>query len=136
MAAMTDYLRNKIRRQIFRGEAFVFPTTIYLSLHTAVVAADGSGAEASGGSYARHGVVCNTGNWTVDGANAGRIYNTNSETWSPVATAGWGTIGWGAMWDALTVGNMLFYGPLDAAVTILTGQTFSYAPGEVAMIFT
>ena len=134
MSSMSDYLENKLRRQIFRGEAYSFPATLYVSLHTAATADDGTGTEVSGGSYARVAVTANTSEWTVGTSSDGQVYNTNAINF-PVATADWGTVGWAAIWDAASAGNMLFHGPLAQAVAILTGQSYTFAPGQLLTTF-
>ena len=42
MAAMSDYLENKLIDQIFRGQAYSFPSTLYIGLLTSAPTDAGS----------------------------------------------------------------------------------------------
>lgn len=72
--------------------------------------------EISGGSYARESVSFTT-------ATSGSSSNSNVITF-PAATANWGTITHIAIVDALTGGNVLFWGAVTTPKTIETGDTF------------
>jgi len=50
MSEMSNYLETKILDYVLRDTADWAPATVYLALHTADPAEDGSGAEVSGGS--------------------------------------------------------------------------------------
>lgn len=130
MSSMSDYLEDKLRRLYFRGEAFAAPATLYISLHTAATADDGTGTEVTGGSYARVAVAASTAKWTVGTTTDGQVSNTDPINF-PVATVDWGTVGWAAIWDAAAAGNLLFHGPIAQPVAILTGQSYSFAPGQL-----
>jgi len=61
MAALSNYLENKLVDQLFRGQAYSFPTTLYIGLLTSAPSDSSSGTEVSGGSYARVAVTCSLG---------------------------------------------------------------------------
>lgn len=52
MSQIGNFLENELLDAVF-SQASYTPTALYLALHTADPLDDGSGAEVSGGSYAR-----------------------------------------------------------------------------------
>lgn len=149
MAMMNDYLRNKVIDWLLRAQAYTPASTMYVALTTTnATHTVGSGTEVSGGSYARVGVVAGmsaTG-WagtqsagsTVasTGSGASAVTSNNGTITFPAPTANWGVVtGW-TTWDALTVGNMLFFGPLSVSKTINNGDAApSFAAGALALTF-
>lgn len=124
MAAMSDYLENKLIDQLFRNTAYTFPTTMYVGLLTVAPTDSTSGTEVSGGSYARVSYACSTGNWAASTTN-GTTSNSNSITFAtPSGT--WGTVVAFGLYDSLTTGNLLFYGSLTVNKTINSGDTVSF----------
>src|SRR5690348_16825531 len=120
--ALSDYLEGKIIDHILRTSAFTKPANIYLALFTtAPTDVAGSGVEVSGGSYAR--VACGPldADWAAPVAGSGQSSNLVSFTF-PAPTANWGTIVAAAIFDALTVGNMLLRGTLVASKTVNNGD--------------
>jgi hypothetical protein len=134
MAAMSDYLENKLIDQIFRAQAYTFPTTLYVGLLTAAPSDTGGGTEVTGGSYARVAVTNSLANWagtqgaTTTVASSGTTGTTsnNAAITFPVPSAGWGTVAYFGIYDASSAGNLLFYGTLGIAKTINTGDTVTF----------
>lgn len=145
MAAMSNYLENKLIDYIFRGQAFTPTTNTWIGLLTANTvlgitndANTGSTvAEVSGGNYARVQVASTLLNWsgtqsasattTSTGSN-GTTYNINAITFPVPTGADWGVIKAFGMFDAATSGNLLFYGDLTTPKTVNNGDaapTFS-----------
>ncbi len=122
MSAFSNYLENKILLHVLDNTAYTSPTTVYLGLHTADPTDAGSGTEVSGGSYARQSVA-----FTVTDNAA----TNDSAIEFPTATGTWGTIGWVAVWDNLTSGNMLFHGSLTSSKTIASGDVFRVPAGDL-----
>ena len=122
MSAFSNYLENKILLHVLSNTAYTSPTTVYLGLHTADPTDAGSGTEVSGGSYARQSFAS-----TISGNAAS---NTSAIEF-PTATASWGTVGWVAVWDNLTSGNLLFHGALTASKTIASGDVFRVPAGDL-----
>lgn len=91
----------------------VRPTAWYLGLFTAAPGEAGGGTELSGNGYARQAIT-----FTVSGDTA----SNNAALEFPTATASWGTITHVAVFDALTVGNMIAYATLTASKVIDTGD--------------
>lgn len=131
MAALSNYLENKLIDQIFRGQAYSFPSTIYVGLFTAAPSDTGGGTEVSGGSYARVSVSCSLANWagtqaaastTASSGTSGTTSNNASITF-PDPTAQWGVITHVGIFDASTSGNLLIYGALTIPKTVNNGDS-------------
>lgn len=130
MAALTNYLENKLIDHIFRTSSYTKPSTLYVGLITGIADAEaGSITEVSGGSYARVARAPLDANWNASTTN-GTTANTASIQF-PAATADWGTCTHFGIWDAATGGNLLIYAPLTAARTITTGTTPSFGAGAL-----
>lgn len=131
--AMSTYLSQAIINWM-RGTTFpTTPTNFYVALYTANPGpASASGTEVTGGSYARQAIAPSTG-WSALGTSgtATTISNSGSIPY-PTATASWGTVtGW-AVYDAATVGNEILYGALTASQVVSSGNTPSFAAGQIA----
>lgn len=106
---LSSFLRNALMSHAFKGTAYTQPTNLYVALSTADPKDDNSGlAEPAGNGYAR--VAFNT--WTISANTA----SNNGAVTFPQATGSWGTIAFTAVFDALTLGNLLWRAPLCAAV--------------------
>ena len=142
MTAKSDYLENKLVDLQFRNEAYSFPGSFYFALLTVNTDDDGLPlTEVSGGSYARVAVARSLANFsgtqgagttTASTGSGGTISNNIAITW-PAPTANWGTVVGIAVCDAPTGGNVLYYGALQTAKTINSGDS---APSFAAGAFT
>lgn len=125
MSDLSNYLEDELIDHILRNAAYASPgTSIYVSLYTSNPDEDDSGTEVSGGSYARE--QC-TG-W--DAPSNGATANTADIIFTQ-ATADWGTVGWVAIHDAVSAGNMLFYGALSVSKDVNNGDTFKFNAGDL-----
>lgn len=129
MAAMTNYLENKLVDHVFRATAYTAPATLYVALFTAAPSDTGGGTEVSGGSYARAAVTSGASAWNgTHGNTTGASSGTNgtisnaSAIAFPAPTANWGSITHFAIFDAATSGNMLVWGALATAKTVNNGD--------------
>jgi hypothetical protein len=130
MSAISDYLEDKLLDLLFNDTDFdPASTDIYVALHTASPADDGSGAEVSAGGYARVQVSA----W--DASSGGATANTAAIAFA-TATASWGTITHAALWDAITAGNLLWHGALDSSVVVASGQSVRFDAGELDVTIT
>lgn len=133
MAALTNYLENKLIDHIFQNTAFTGPTTLYVALFTAVTDGEaGTVTEVSGGSYARVGVTASLSNWADATGNNGTTSNVNVITF-PTASADWGTVTHFGIYDAPTAGNLLIYAALTASRSITNGSTASFAANSLTV---
>jgi len=146
MAAMSDYLENKLIDHIFRGVSFTAPSNLYVALLTA----NPTDANTSGGNelgtttpnnYARVNIAANTTNWASTGgattttnpsagtsgttSNNGVVqFNTPSGNWFNGAGPSASTITYFGIYDSATIGggNLLFYGALTNSKTVNNGD--------------
>lgn len=101
----------------------------WLALSTADPLADGSGlAEPAGGSYARVDIHAKFA------AAAARSKVSNADIVFATATAGWGNIGWFAIMDASTVGNLKWKGQVTGGVVNNT-DIVKWLSGQFAIGF-
>jgi len=125
MSAMSNYLETKVLDYVLRNTADWAPAAIYLALHTADPAEDASGAEVSGGSYARQAITFNAAH-----ATAGTIDNSSAEEFTTMPAVTVSHIG---IWDAASSGNLLFYGAVTASKAVGAGDTISLAAGALVI---
>lgn len=129
MAAMTNYLADKVLNHTLRNTAYTAPAAVYLALFTADPTRAGTQTnEVSGGSYARTAVTFGA---PADSGSAEEVKNTIVNF--PTPTADWGVVThWGIM-DATTAGNMLYHGALTSSKTIQNGDPVSAAANSVTV---
>jgi hypothetical protein len=132
MSAASNYLENAVLNHVLTASAYTQPGTRYLALFTNVSTNAAANLEAgtltdevSGGSYARQTV-------TFAAASSGTS-STNATVTFPTATGNFGTITHVAVMDALTAGNVLFWGAVTTPKTIETGDTFQVSSGNLTV---
>ena len=127
MGSFSDYAENKILDHIVGKTSFTMPTHSWLALFVGDPLDTGAGgAEVSGGSYAR--VETAGSDW--DAASEGATANAAAIAFAE-ASGAWGTVTNFALFDALTAGNLLAHGALTTAKAITTGDTPSFAIGDL-----
>ena len=106
--------------------------TLYLGVCTAnPEVSDGASyteVSPSGTAYARRAI-------TFNAASGGSTINTAAITFAK-ATADWGTAGYWVVADSLTGGNVLFYGPINNPMTVLTNEQFEIDAGQLTISLT
>jgi len=122
MSQISDFLENELLDAVFSQAAYT-PTTLYLALHTADPLDDGSGAEVTGGSYARQ--LCTT-SFAV--AAGGSVSSNADISFTDMPAE---TVTHVAIWDAATAGNMLWRATLSASKTTNAGDTFTVSSGNL-----
>lgn len=125
MAAMSDYLENALINATLRGQAWTAPSTIYLALFTSDPTDAKTGAEVSGGAYARQAVTF--------AAPTNGAASTSADVLYPVATAAWGTVTHIGVFDAATGGNLLYHGQLTNTKTISTDDQLKIGAGDITI---
>lgn len=141
MAAMSDFLENKIIDWLLRGQAIgvtgataaagTGPANVYIALLTAAPSDAGGGTEASYTGYARATIVSSLANWagtqsaasTV--ASSGTIGTTSNNaivTIGTMALSGPTVVTHIGIYDAVSAGNLLFWSALTASKTINNGD--------------
>jgi hypothetical protein len=130
MAALSDYLENKIVDWL-RGQTFpAVPTNLFVALFTAAPSDSGGGTEVTGGSYARVSVAASLAAWagtqsagstTASSGTSGTTSN-NAAIVFATPSASWGAITHVGVFDAITSGNLLFWGALTTGKTVNNGD--------------
>jgi hypothetical protein len=123
MGALSNYLEEAVLNHVFRNIALGSPATTYLALYTTDPGEADAGVEVSGGAYARQAVT-----FGAPSQVGGKATIKNSvEIVFPVATADWGLIVFVGVRDTLTVGNLLYYGPMTVQKTINNTDQLKFA---------
>jgi hypothetical protein len=126
MSAISNYLENALINATLRNTTYTSPATVYAGLFTSDPTDAGSGTEVSGGSYARKAI-------TFAAPSNGVTTNSAAACEFDQATGSWGTITHFGIFDALTSGNLLYYGALTTSKTIASGDVFKFATSSVSV---
>jgi len=121
MGSISNFIANELLDHIYNA-AYTPPATIYLAMGTADFTAAGLSVEISGNGYARIAITF--------GAAASRAITQSAVVTFPTATADWAQVTHYAIFDASTAGNIMAFGALDTARTVLSGKTLSVATSE------
>lgn len=135
MPGKTDYTENNLLAFLFRGVSFPVPAGIFVGLYTVVPSADagtgGTEVSTAGTAYARQSVARGTAEWKDPStATQGMTENVNAINY-PTATAAWGTVVAVGIFDAVTAGNLLYYGNLAASKVVNSGDIFKFNAGDL-----
>jgi hypothetical protein len=131
VSQFSDYIEPLILNAVFNSVALDGAVDQYIALYTVTPSDAGGGTEVTGGSYARLSVDANSGaapKWALavaDGVGH-KVSNANTFTFAQ-ATVGWGAVLAFGVFDHLTTGNLLMWGPLDATKTVGINDTLSFA---------
>lgn len=129
MGAMSNYLEEAILNAVFRNTPFTSPTSVHLALYTSDPTEADTGTEVSGGAYARRPVTFSA---PTQVGGKGTISNSADVSF-PVATAAWGTVTHIGLRSAATGGNLLYYGPVSNARSILANDQLKFLAGELIL---
>lgn len=151
MGAWTDFAENKLIDWFFRAQAIGItgasagagtgPANLYIGLYTTAPTDSTAGTEVSGGSYARQSVTSALASWagtqsagsTTASSGTGGTTSNNGAVTFPAPTANWGVVTSFGISDAVSGGNLLFYGNLGTSKTINNGDA---APSFAAAALT
>ena len=136
MTAASNYLEEKTLKHILQnvstnGAAYTAPTNLYVSLHTGNPGEANDGAnEISGSGYAREEVTFGDVTTVADvcsvSSNVTVTFNQATSDYSANVTY----IG---IYDALTVGNLMFYGALSTQKQVTSGDVFQINSGSLTI---
>lgn len=140
MAAMSNYLENRLIDHLFRAQTLAAPATLYIGLTTSASGDTGPGTEVSGGNYSRVAVTSSLANWagtqsagsTVASSGTSGTTTNNAAITFPTPSADWGVVTGFAIYDAASAGNMLIYGSLGASKTINNGDAVQFNAGVLS----
>ena len=135
MAGKSQYLENALLNWM-KGSAFPSaPAIVYVALFTTAPTNDAgaSAVEVTGGSYARAAITTSTGWSSISGAPSapGQISNSGTVTFA-TPTANWGVVVAIGIYDALTVGNLLYWNGITSQ-TINSGVIASFSAGNLVI---
>jgi len=138
MGSKSNYLENKVLNHVLGTQAMTMPFPgnpdpgVYIGLYNVAPTDAGGGTEVSGGNYSRvltpfklavgDGTTSNDGIVTFPTANA---------DWND--GGGNNTILAFGVFDAFTTGNLLYWGTVSPAKTVLNGDTASFADGALVI---
>ena len=145
MANITTYLENKLLEHSIKGNwTSSLPTTTYVGLFIIPPTAAYTSGSPTGSEVAiSHGYArkSSAANFTWGTANDGSISNSSDITWN--AEGAWNVttnattaapVTHVGIFDASTGGNLLWFGPLSAAVTISSnGDSFTISQGNLVL---
>lgn len=139
--AATTYLENKILDFLFKNNSSSFTTpgnSIYVGLATAVSDAEAGtltevNTTTEDANYARQQV--NAAGWTLASSSTDQQTVTNASNVEYSASSGIATytVTHAFIADALTSGNILFVGQLDASKAIANGDIFRINAGNLTI---
>jgi hypothetical protein len=118
---IANYAENKLLDAVFNNITFAVAAP-HVKLHTADPGEDGTNAPA--GEATRKPL-------SVGAAATGTCTSDADLTWTNVAATE--TITHVSVWDALTVGNCLWSGPLTASKALIAGDTFTIPSGQLTV---
>jgi hypothetical protein len=136
MAAKSTYANNKVLAGLLENTALPSNATLYVGLWTATLTAASTGStagEVSDVNYARQPVTSASG-WNPTPPTASSVSNVGTLAFFGAgAAAGPYTVTYVAICDALTAGNILYWGPLAVAKTVNVGDTLSFAASALSV---
>ena len=132
MSSFTDYTENLVLNYLFTANSVTRPTAWYIGLFTSAPSDAGGGTEVTGNGYAR--VV--TGTLSVSGTSPTNCTNDAAIEFAAASGGNWGSIGWAAIFDASTGGNMIAWAALSTARTINDGDVLRIPAGDLDVTLT
>lgn len=124
---ISNYLADALLNEVFRATNYVAPVTVYVALYTSDPTRADVGIEVTGGSYARQSIAFDA---PADVLSKRTLLNTTDVVF-PVATADWGIITHVGIRNALTNGNLLYFGQLTTSKTILNGDRLKFIDSDM-----
>lgn len=123
--SLTNFGENLVLVWLLTAGAATRPTAWWVGLFTAAPSDTGGGTEVSGGAYARQSI-----SFSVSGTSPTLATNT-AQIDFPTATASWGTITHIGIFDAVTTGNLIWWGALTASKTVAIDDVFRFIAGAI-----
>lgn len=129
--AASNYLEDKLLRHTYKNQPYPSPAAVYQALFTSNPGEAGIGAEVYGSGYVRQRVFFDAPVTQADGSSA-CINNTLINYGA--ALSDWNAITHTAIVDAVTGGNILYYGELSDSKIVRSGDTFQIQIGALKVI--
>lgn len=120
----SNYLEDAVlNATLVNGQSYA-AGNVYAALYSVTPTESTSGTELSGSNYSRQQVT-----FTVSGGTA----TSNAAVTFGAASANWSTaVAW-AICDASSSGNILYYGSLVPTQTVLSGNSLTFASGDITV---
>lgn len=134
MSSFSDYTENKVLDHIVGKTSFTMPSTVAVALYTAAPSDSGGGTEVTNANnYSRKTTA--GADWAA--ASGGATSNANALTFA-TPSGSWGTVTHFGILDSAThgAGNLLAWGALSVSQAIGTGNTVSFAAGDLDITLT
>jgi len=131
MGSFSNDLENKLLDHVLGGGDYSRLATVYVGLWTSALSDSSTGSsagEVSGGSYGRVAVPNNATNWPA--ASNGAKANGTVIAF-PSATGSWGTVTYFAILSAASAGTIIGWAALSQSKAIGSGDTASFAIGDL-----
>lgn len=133
----SDYTEGNILKAVFQATAYPLPTGLYVALFNGLTSqvnrdannSTSTATEVAGNAYTRVNLSPSSANWPITGAGPTVLHNGAIVNF-PTPSATWGTIYAFGMYDALTVGNLVYWG--DMVGPAQTGYCSSASPGLIS----
>lgn len=132
MSSFTDHTESLVLTWLLTSSTATRPTAWYVGLFTAAPSDTGGGTEVTGNAYARVA----TGTMNVSGTSPTTATNAAAIEFAAASGGNWGSIGWAAIFDASTGGNMLAWAALSTARTINDGDVLRIPAGDLDVTLT
>lgn len=125
--AKGHYWQKQVLNAALRGTVAANPASVFLALFTVAPTDNAGGTEVttSGTAYVRQTLTAGFAVATDNGATAGATTTNSGAINFPVATANYGTVVAWAIFDAVTAGNMLYWGLWNTAQAVNSGNQFT-----------
>jgi len=132
MSSFTDHTESLVLTWLFTNSTATRPTAWFVGLFTAAPSDTGGGTEVSGSGYARTA----TGTMTISGTDPTNATNASAIEFPAASGGNWGSVGWAAIFDASTGGNMIAWAALSTARTINDGDVLRIPAGDLDVTLT
>jgi len=140
---LSNWYVDNVLNETYRNIAWTRPSAVYLALYTSNPTANDTGTEVSGGAYARKTVTfaapagqsymlydIKTG---VSETITRRTVKSSAEIVFDIATADWGLITHVGIRTAATGGNLIAFGPVSNARSILSRERMRVMPDDIVV---
>ena len=127
MAALSDYAEKLLLDWMMTTGSATRPTTWFLALFTESPGDAGTGMELSGNGYSRQAIA-----FAAADSPDGTTENTGPVSFT--ADGGdWGSVTHIGIYDASTIGNLLWHGAMTTPRTVNDTDTLTFAAGSVVL---
>ena len=122
---LSNLAENALLEALFLKTTLSLTAPLVLALYTVAPSDTGGGTEVTGGSYARTAIG------VMNSASGGTITNS-ADIVFPTATADWGTVVAGGVFDSTGTPKFLCYATLTTSQNVVTGVAYSIPAGQLS----